>query len=76
VSGWSGVCAPKNTPHEIVVLLNKQINAAIADAKFRQRIADLGGTSPGGSSADFAKFLADETERWAKVVKFAGIKAN
>jgi tripartite-type tricarboxylate transporter receptor subunit TctC len=76
VSGWSGLCAPKNTPAEIVALLNKEINAAIADPKFRQRVADLGGTSPGGSSADFAKFLADETERWAKVVKFAGIKAD
>jgi tripartite-type tricarboxylate transporter receptor subunit TctC len=76
VSGWSGLCAPKNTPAEIVALLNKEINAAIADPKFRQRVADLGGTSPGGSSADFARFLADETERWAKVVKFAGIKAD
>jgi tripartite-type tricarboxylate transporter receptor subunit TctC len=76
VSGWSGMCAPKNTPAEIIALLNKQINAAIADPKFRQRIADLGGTSPGGSSADFTKFLADETDRWAKVVKFAGIKAD
>lgn len=76
VSGWSGLCAPKNTPAEIAALLNKEINAAIADSKIKQRIADLGGTSPGGSSADFAKFIADETERWAKVVKFAGIKAD
>jgi tripartite-type tricarboxylate transporter receptor subunit TctC len=76
VSGWSGLCAPKNTPADIVALLNKEINAAIADPKFRRRVADLGGTSPGGSSADFAKFIADETERWAKVVKFAGIKAD
>jgi tripartite-type tricarboxylate transporter receptor subunit TctC len=76
VSGWSGLCAPKNTPTEIIALLNKEINTAIADPKFKQRIADLGGTSPGGSSADFARFLADETERWAKVVKFAGIKAD
>jgi tripartite-type tricarboxylate transporter receptor subunit TctC len=76
VSGWSGLCAPKNTPAAIVTLLNKEINAAIADPKIRQRVADLGGTSPGGSPADFAKFLADETERWAKVVKYAGIKAD
>jgi tripartite-type tricarboxylate transporter receptor subunit TctC len=76
VSGWSGVCAPKNTPAAIVALLNKEINAAIADPKFKQRVADLGGTSPGGSSADFARFLAEETDRWAKVVKFAGIKAD
>jgi tripartite-type tricarboxylate transporter receptor subunit TctC len=76
VSGWSGLCAPKKTPAAIVDLLNKEINAALADPKVKQRIADLGGTSPGGSPAAFAKFLADETERWAKVIKFAGIKAN
>jgi tripartite-type tricarboxylate transporter receptor subunit TctC len=76
VGGWSGLSAPKNTPAEIVALLNKEINAAIIDPRFRQRIADLGGTSPGGSPADFARFIADETERWARVVKFAGIKAD
>jgi tripartite-type tricarboxylate transporter receptor subunit TctC len=76
VGGWSGLCAPKNTPAEIVALLNKEINAAIVDPKFKQRVTDLGGTSPGGSPADFAKFIADETEKWAKVVKFAGIKAE
>ena len=51
-------------------------NAAIADPRFRQRVADLGGTSPGGSSADFARFIAEETEKWVRVVKFAGIKAD
>jgi tripartite-type tricarboxylate transporter receptor subunit TctC len=76
VGGWSGLCAPKNTPAEIVALLNKEINAAIVDPKFKQRVADLGGASPGGSPTDFAKFIADETEKWAKVVKFAGIKAE
>ena len=76
VGGWSGLCAPKNTPAEIVALLNKEINAAMADPKFKQRVADLGGASPGGSPADFAKFVADETEKWAQVVKFAGIKAE
>ena len=76
VTGWSGLCAPKNTPAEIVALLNKEINAAIADPRFRQRVADLGGTSPGGSSADFARFIAEETEKWVRVVKFAGIKAD
>jgi tripartite-type tricarboxylate transporter receptor subunit TctC len=76
VGGWSGLCAPKNTPAEIVALLNKEINAAIVDPRFKQRVADLGGTSPGGSPADFAKFVADETEKWAQVVKFAGIKAE
>lgn len=76
VSGWSGLVAPRNTPAAIVALLNKEINAAIADPRFRQRIADLGGMSPGGSSADFATFLVHETDRWANVVKFAGIKAE
>jgi tripartite-type tricarboxylate transporter receptor subunit TctC len=75
-SGWSGVCAPKGTPAEIITLLNREINAAIADPKFKQRVVDIGGTSPGGSPADFAKFIADDTEKWAKVVKFAGIKAD
>ncbi len=75
-SGWSGVCAPKGTPAEIITLLNREINAAIADPKFKQRVADIGGTSPGGSPADFAKFIADDTAKWAKVVKFAGIKAD
>jgi tripartite-type tricarboxylate transporter receptor subunit TctC len=76
VSGWSGLCAPSNTPAEIVALLNRETNAAIADPKFKQRIADLGGTSPGGSPTEFARFIANETERWSKVVKFAGIKAD
>jgi tripartite-type tricarboxylate transporter receptor subunit TctC len=75
-SGWSGVCAPKGTPAAIITLLNREINAAIADPKFKQRVADIGGTSPGGSPADFAKFIADDTAKWAKVVKFAGIKAD
>ena len=76
VSGWSGIVVPRNTPDAIVALLNKEINTAIADPKFRQSIADLGGSSPGGSSAEFGRFLADETEKWANVVKFAGIKAE
>jgi tripartite-type tricarboxylate transporter receptor subunit TctC len=76
VSGWSGLCAPRNTPAEIVTLLNKEINTAISDPKISQRVADLGSTSPGGSSADFAKFIADETEKWARVVRFAGIKPD
>jgi tripartite-type tricarboxylate transporter receptor subunit TctC len=76
VGGWSGLCAPKNTPAEIVALLNRQVNAAIADPRIKERAAAMGSTSPGGSPADFAKFLADETEKWAKVIKFAGIKAQ
>src|SRR5262245_17132168 len=73
-SFWSGVGAPKNTPPEIVDKLNRETNAALADPKFMARLADLGGTALSGSPADFGKFIADETEKWAKVVKFAGLK--
>ena len=75
-SGWHGIGAPKNTPAEIVSKLNTQINAALTDPKMKARLADLGGTVLPGSPADFGKFIADETEKWAKVIKFAGIKAE
>jgi len=75
-SFWFGVGAPKATPAEIVDKLNKEINAALADPKMKARLADLGGTVLAGSPADFGKFIADETEKWAKVIKFAGIKAE
>jgi tripartite-type tricarboxylate transporter receptor subunit TctC len=73
-STWFGVGTPKNTPSEIVDKLNKEINAGLADPKIKARIADLGGTVLSGTPADFGKLIADETEKWAKVVKFAGIK--
>ena len=66
--------APKNTPVEVIHALNKEINAGLADPKFRTRRADLGSTVLPDSPGDFAKMIADETEKWAKVVKFAGIK--
>jgi tripartite-type tricarboxylate transporter receptor subunit TctC len=72
-SVWQGVGAPSNTPAEIVNKLNTEINSALADPKIKMR-ADLGGTVLPGSPADFGKLIADETEKWAKVVKFAGIK--
>ena len=75
-SGWFGVGAPRNTPGEIIDRLNNEINAGLADPKIRARFADLGGTVLGGSVADFGKFVADETEKWSKVVKFAGAKAS
>jgi tripartite-type tricarboxylate transporter receptor subunit TctC len=75
-SFWTGVGAPKNTPAEIVDKLNTEINAALADLKMKARLADLGGTALAGSPADFAKLMADETEKWGKVVKFVGIKAD
>jgi tripartite-type tricarboxylate transporter receptor subunit TctC len=75
-SAWYGVCAPKATPAEIVEKLNKEINAGLADRKLNARFADLGGDVLALSPADFGKFIADETEKWAKVIKFAGIKAD
>jgi tripartite-type tricarboxylate transporter receptor subunit TctC len=75
-STWYGVGAPRNTPAEIVERLNREINAALADPKIKARIADLGGTAFSGSPADFGKFIADETEKWGKVVRFAGMKSE
>jgi len=76
VSGWFGLCAPKNTPPEIVDKLNKEINAALADPKMKARLADLGGTTLPGSPADFGRLIAEETEKWAKVIRAANIKVN
>jgi tripartite-type tricarboxylate transporter receptor subunit TctC len=73
-SAWFGAGAPRNTPVEIVNKLNEEINACLADPKLQARIADLGGIAITGSPADFAKLIAEETEKWAKVVKFSGAK--
>jgi tripartite-type tricarboxylate transporter receptor subunit TctC len=73
-NSWYGIVAPKNTPVEIIDRLNREINASLADPGLRARLADQGTTVFTGSSADFGKFIADETEKWAKVIKFAGIK--
>jgi tripartite-type tricarboxylate transporter receptor subunit TctC len=73
-SQWYGVGVRKGTPSEIADKLNKEVNAGLADPKMRARLADLGGTALAGSPAEFGKFIADEAEKWAKVVKFAGIK--
>ncbi len=75
-SAFFGVAAPKNTPAEIIEKLNKDINAGLADPKIKARLADLGGTVLPGSHADFGKLIADETEKWAKVVKFSGAKPD
>jgi len=73
-SFWFGIGAPKATPAEIVEQLNKEINACLADPKMKAQLADLGGVALPGSPAEFGKLIADETEKWAKVIKFAGIK--
>ena len=74
-STFQGIGAPRNTPAEIVGKLNKEINAAFADPKMRVQLADFG-TALTGSPADFGRLIADETEKWAKVIKFAGINAS
>jgi tripartite-type tricarboxylate transporter receptor subunit TctC len=73
-SAWYGVGVPKNTPAEIVATLNREINAGLADPKIRARFADLGGTVLPGSPGDFGKLIAEETEKWAKVIRAAHIK--
>ena len=73
-SGWQGIGAPKDTPAEIVSKLNTEINAALTDPKMKARLADLGGTVLPGSPADFGKFIAEEAEKWAKVIRAANIK--
>ena len=75
-SGWFGVCAPRNTPPDVIGILNREINAGLADAKLKARLEGLGGTVLVGSPAAFGKLLAEETEKWAKVVKFSGAKPD
>jgi tripartite-type tricarboxylate transporter receptor subunit TctC len=75
-SAWFGAGAPRNTPADIIDKLNSDINACLADPKLKARIADLGGVAITGSPADFGKLIAEETEKWAKVVKFSGAKAE
>jgi tripartite-type tricarboxylate transporter receptor subunit TctC len=75
-SAWFGVGAPKATPAEIDEKLNEEINAGLADPKMKARLADVGSTALSGSPANFGKLIADETEKWAKVVRAANIKAE
>jgi tripartite-type tricarboxylate transporter receptor subunit TctC len=75
-SAWYGVVAPRGTPGDVIDVLNREINAAAADPEMRARLADLGGVSLAGSPADFGKFIAAETEKWGKVIRAAGIKAE
>ena len=73
--GWLGIGAPRNTPSEIIDKLNTEINAVVADPKMKTRFVELGIVPMSGTPAQFGKFISDETEKWSKVVKFAGIKA-
>ena len=71
---WAGIGAPRGTPTDVVETLNREINAGLADPRMKTRLADLGGTLLPGSPSDFGKFVADETEKWAQVIKLAGLK--
>jgi len=73
-SGWTGLCVPKNTPFEVVQKLNKAINAGLSDPAMKARFSDLGATTLPGSSADFGKLIAAETEKWGKVIRAGNIK--
>src|SRR5262245_10383490 len=75
-SFWAGLGAPKNTPTDIVDKLNKEINAGLADPKIKVRLADLGGEVLALSPPDFGKLIADETDKWGKVIRAANIKAE
>jgi tripartite-type tricarboxylate transporter receptor subunit TctC len=75
-SGWQGIGSPRNTPADLVDRLNREVNAGLADARMKSRLADLGGTVLLGSPAAFEKFIADETEKWGKVIRAANIKAE
>jgi tripartite-type tricarboxylate transporter receptor subunit TctC len=76
LSQWYGLSAPKQTPAEIVDKLNREINSALAEPAMQARIAEQGGTAAGGSPADFAKLIADETTKWTKAVKLSGARAE
>jgi tripartite-type tricarboxylate transporter receptor subunit TctC len=71
-NAWNGLCAPKTTPAEIIALLNKEVNLAMADPKIKERIASLGGVELPGSPQDYGRTIAADTEKWAKVIKFSG----
>jgi tripartite-type tricarboxylate transporter receptor subunit TctC len=75
-SGFAGIGAPRNTPAGIITLLNQELNAGLADSKIKARIVELGGTVLGGSPAEFGAIISEATEKWARVIKFAGIKAD
>ena len=75
-SSWFGICAPRNTPAEIIDKLNREINAGLSDPKIKARFVDMGGAAPLGSPADFGKLIVDETEKWAKVIRAANIKPD
>jgi tripartite-type tricarboxylate transporter receptor subunit TctC len=75
-SSWFGIAAPSGTPAAIIAILNRETNAGLADPTIKARLTDMGGMLLAGSPADFGKLIADETAKWGKVIKSAGIKAE
>jgi tripartite-type tricarboxylate transporter receptor subunit TctC len=75
-SGWFGIGVPKDTPVEIVDKLNEEVNACLADPSVKARLADMGGTVLAGSPAEFGKLIAEDTEKWGKVIRAGHIKAG
>ena len=75
-NAWNGLCAPKGTPAEIIALLNKEVNLAMADPKIKERMASLGGVALPGSPEDYGRTIAADTEKWARVVRFSGAQVN
>ena len=75
-SGWYGIGAPRGTPAETIGRLNSEVNASAADAQFKARFTNLGGTVSTGTPADLAKLIADETAKWGKVIRIAGIRTD
>jgi tripartite-type tricarboxylate transporter receptor subunit TctC len=73
-SGWTGLCAPRNTPADVVAMLNTEVNTGLADPAIKAKIADLGGIALAGSPAEFGKLIADDTEKWGRVIRTANIK--
>jgi tripartite-type tricarboxylate transporter receptor subunit TctC len=75
-SGWFGVCAPRKTPVEIIDRLNQEVNAGLSDSRMKARFADLGSEVFAGTPSDFGKHIAEETEKWARVVRTAHLKVG
>ena len=75
-SGWTGLCAPRNTPADIVEKLNKAVNAGLADPALKARFADLGAATLPGSAADFGKLVAAETEKWGRIIRAGNIRPD
>ena len=73
-SGWTGLCAPRNVPADLVAKLNAEVNAGLADPAIKAKLAELGGHALTGSPAEFARLIADDTEKWGKVIRTANIK--